>query len=83
MPFLPSTTFRCFYLGQLGLEVLHLSLQGSLLPHGSGEGGIFRVEQGLQVPQPGQSRLQVTLLFSVPVTTPDREDVDVRFMSLQ
>lgn len=71
-----------FHLDQLCLEILHLSLQGSLLSQGSGESSIFRIEQGLQVPQSGQCRLQVRFLLTVPVKTQGREDVRVTLLVL-
>lgn len=64
------------------LEILHLSLQGSLLPHGSSKSSIFRVVQGLQIPQSGQRRLQVRLLLTVPVKTQGREYVRVTLLVL-
>lgn len=54
------------HLGQLGLQVLHLSLQATLLAQRGAEAGVLGVEQSLLVPQPDQSRLQLRLLLSVP-----------------
>lgn len=54
------------HLGQLVLQVIHLSLQASFLTLGGAEAGILGTEQSLLVPQPDQSRLQLRLLLTVP-----------------
>lgn len=54
------------HLGQLVLQVIHLSLQASFLNLGGAEAGILGTEQSLLVPQPDQSRLQLRLLLTVP-----------------
>lgn len=70
------------HLEQLCLEILHLSLQGSLFPQGSGKSSIFGVEQRLQIPQSGQCRLQFRLLLTVPVGTQGKKGVRVPLLGL-